>query len=173
MAEIRKRLGFVELRKHFDDIAAADLLKAKFLRYHNTRRNFAGELPEDYLRSLDETRRELQRSSAGLEYLAWLLESIIETVRLLGYIPRPDDVLLVDVLGMGDETLSHCLSLNELLRDEIRKRQIFQTEPADAGGAKANEDDDNNRIKMRKDMLLLMISDKKRFLECQRKIIEL
>ncbi len=40
MAEIRKRLDSAGLRKQCDDMAAADLMKAKFLRYHSGRGNF-------------------------------------------------------------------------------------------------------------------------------------
>src|SRR5205814_3042742 len=109
VAEIRKHSGFAKFRKDFDDIAAADLLKAKFSRYHNSRADFtSGGIPEDHLKTLDETRRELQKSSVRLEFLAWLLETLIQTVGKNGYLPRPDAVLLVDVLGMGDQTLSIC-----------------------------------------------------------------
>jgi len=63
------------------------------------------------------------------------------------------------------------MKLNELLRDKMRTQHMQQTEAA-AGGPTANENDRDNCIEMRKDMLLSMIRRKKRFLEFQGKIIE-
>jgi hypothetical protein len=170
-AEIRRRLDSAVYRKNYEDIAAADLLKARFFRYHNGRYFTPDGVSEDYLLGLDETRRELQKSSRGLEYLIGLVESIARTVESQGYLSEPDEVMLIDALGMGDRTVPNCLVVNKLLREEMRKQDAHQTE-AGVEGRSRKKDDANDPVKMQKSMLLLMIKGKIQSLEAQKQITE-
>ena len=167
-AEIRRLLDSATYRRIYDDIAAADLLKAKFIRYQG--RYFTPDgVSEDYLRSLDEIRRELQRSSHGLEYLISLVQSIMRSVESEGYISKSNELLLIDAVGMGDWIVSNCMGINKLIQEEMRKEPKQQTE-AEAEGRGKKKDDANDPIRMHKFMLLLIIKGKIQSLEAQKKI---
>jgi hypothetical protein len=62
----------------YDDVAAVDALKARFLRYHTARFLSPEVVPdESFLLSLEETRRALQKTSLGIEFLITIMGLII------------------------------------------------------------------------------------------------
>jgi hypothetical protein len=123
--EIRKRLETARYRLQFDRIARADSQKSSFIRHHiagYTYRTGGEQLDRAIIdASIEDARVQLKTSAAGLEFLIVMIRSVETAVKVLGYIEPKRVALLVDVCGVEDDFVKHCMMLNQIAEAEMAK----------------------------------------------------
>ena len=122
-AEIRKQCTTARYRRGLEKVAEVDTLKARFIRDHNLL--FAGApLPADRVAlsvSLEKTRKQLEQTSMGIEFLLEQIEGIQKEAERDGYLPRLTLELLANVCGIGDEHIKYVNLANGLAATEMEK----------------------------------------------------
>ena len=122
-AEIRKQCNTARCRRGLEKVAEVDTLKARFIRDHGVL--FAGApLPADRVAlsvSLEKTRKQLEQTSMGIEFLLEQIEGIQKEIERDGYLPRLALDLLANVCGIGDEHIKYVNWANGLAETEMEK----------------------------------------------------
>ena len=122
-AEIRKQCNTARYRRGLEKVAEVDTLKARFIRDHGVL--FAGApLPADRVAlsvSLEKTRKQLEQTSMGIEFLLEQIEGIQKEIERDGYLPRLTLELLANVCGIGDEHIKYVNWANGLAETEMEK----------------------------------------------------
>jgi hypothetical protein len=122
-AEIRKQCATARCRRGLEKLAEVDTLKARFIRDHDVL--FAGApLPADRVAlrvSLETTRKQLEQTSMGIEFLIEQIEGIQKEIEREGYLPRLTLELLANVCGIGDEHIKYVNWANGLAETEMEK----------------------------------------------------
>jgi len=121
--EIRLRLETGRYRLQFDRIARADILKSIFIRNHVARHlsqtGTDQSDPKVITASIEDARVKLKKTAAGLEFLTKMIKSIKSGVEVLGYIDPKGVTMLVDVCGIEDEFVTHCMMLNKIAEAQM------------------------------------------------------
>ena len=116
-AEIRKQCTTARYRRGLEKVAEVDTLKARFIRDHNLL--FAGApLPADRVAlsvSLEKTRKQLEQTSMGIEFLLEQIEGIQKEAERDGYLPPMTLELLTNFAESSDEHLKY-VNLGEWTR---------------------------------------------------------
>jgi len=122
-AEIRKQCTTARCRRALEKLAEVDTLKARFIRDHGVL--FAGApLSADRVAlrvSLEKTRKQLEQTSMGIEFLLEQIEGIQKEIEREGYLPRLTLELLANVCGIGDEHIKYVNWANGLAETELEK----------------------------------------------------
>ena len=123
-AEIRKQTATARYRKELEKVAQLNAAKNKFFtaRY---RLHFETNLPvEERLaleRTLAETRRSLESTVLGVEFLIKQLKTLKREVKVCGYLRPHLQSLLLEVCGLEADHLHGILQLNQLAKNEMEK----------------------------------------------------
>lgn len=123
-AEIRKQLITAPYRRLYQKMSEVGSLKSRFLANYAVRFSTSGSGaadPQGIRLSQEETRKQLEQSSLGLEFLIKRLKGVKDEASTRGYISLTSEVMLVDACGIEDEIAHACLVLNKNTYVELEK----------------------------------------------------
>ena len=126
-AEIRKQIETARYRRELEQLAKVKTLKHSFF-FARCRLDLEPNLPAaDRFaldRSLAETRRGLESTPLGVEFLIEQLEGLKRSLKTSGYLAPHMETLLQQVCGLEEaDDLSSFLALNQLAKKERQKVQ--------------------------------------------------
>lgn len=122
-AEIRKQCNTAACRRSLEKIAEVGSLKARFIRDSAALCTTAPRSPDRlaFSLSLEKTRRQLEQTSTGLEFLLEQIEGVQKVLERDGYLSAQNEVLLIDACGIEDKEIKSALSLNQIAKAEMEK----------------------------------------------------
>lgn len=122
-AAIRRARDTAWYRLRFETISEINSLKARFIRDFSAlcSPTLVPPDPAALGLSLEETRKQLERKSLGLEFLIDLIECTRKRAEEHGYLSPADERMLVNVCGVEDTTSKSCLMLNQIANAELEK----------------------------------------------------
>jgi hypothetical protein len=123
-AEIRKRLDTAKYRRMYEKNSEVNSLKSRFIANNATRYSSMGTEQTDKQAvrlSQEETRKQLEQSSLGLEFLIKQVGYVQSEVEQNGFISQMCEAILVDVRGIEDNMATACLGLNKIANAERAK----------------------------------------------------
>jgi hypothetical protein len=115
-AEIRKQYATVRFRRLFKKMAEVDVLKARFIR-DCAAQSTAAPRSADRLAfslSLEDTRRQLEQTSLGLEFLLDQIEHMKKALERYGYLSSDTEEVLIAVCGVGADATWCSLVVSQL-----------------------------------------------------------
>jgi hypothetical protein len=122
-AEIRRQRDTAGCRLRFKKISEVDSLKERFI--HDLAAlcspTIAPADPPALVRSLEDTRKQLEQKSLGLAFLIDLIEGAPERVKERGCLSPMDEKVLIHVCGVGDTAAKACLMYNQIAKTEMEK----------------------------------------------------
>ena len=108
----------------FEKTSQVNSLKSRFIANNATRYSSMGTEQTDKQAvrlSQEETRKQLERSSLGLEFLIKQVGYVQREVEQNGFISQMCEAILVDVRGIEDNMATACLGLNKIANAERAK----------------------------------------------------
>jgi hypothetical protein len=122
-AEIRKQCNLARARRSLEKIAEVGSLKARFIRDYSALCTTAPRSADRlaFSLSLENTRRQLEQTSMGLEFLLWQIEDVQKLVERDGYLSFQIQELLVNACGIGDQQIANAVLLNGTAKAEMEK----------------------------------------------------
>ena len=122
-AEIRRQCETARVRRHFEKISEVNSLKSRFIR--DLAAMWAPGLGSADQRalsvSLEETRRQLEKTSLGLDFLNKQVQFIQKELDQQGYFSVQNGVLLTSACGIEDEMANTILLLNQSAKTQVEK----------------------------------------------------
>jgi hypothetical protein len=123
-AEIRYRLDTAKYRRMYEKTSEVNSLKSRFIANYATRYSSMGTEQTDKQAvrlSQGETRKQLEKSSLGLEFLMKRVGYMKSEVEQNGFISQTSEAMLLDVCGIEDDAATACLGLNKIANAERGK----------------------------------------------------
>jgi hypothetical protein len=125
-AEVRKAIPGADFIAAFDLMRDASISKEKFWRLIVERQRSTQlrvgpsdvRNPLEILADLDEVRRELHRSSIGVDFLMTNLQGMIEEAEATGTLSELSEILICACLGSSDPRASTILHMNAFLKKQ-------------------------------------------------------
>jgi hypothetical protein len=123
-AEIRYRLDTAKFRRMYEKTSEVNSLKSRFIANYATRYSSMGTEQTDQQAarlSQEATRKQLEQSSVGLEFLIKRVGYEKSEVEQNGFISQMSEAMLADVCGIEDGVATACLGLNKIANAEREK----------------------------------------------------
>jgi hypothetical protein len=123
-AEIRYRRDTAKYRRMYEKTSEVNSLKSRFIANYTVRYSSTATEQTDAQAvrlSQEETRKQLEKSSLGLEFLIKHVGNVKSEVEENGFISQVSEVMLLDLRGIEDEMATACLGLNKIANAERGK----------------------------------------------------
>jgi hypothetical protein len=122
-AEIEKQCRSKSIRRALENIAEVDAQKERFIRDYWSLRNSAPRSAEssNFSLSLDNTRRQLERTSLGLQYLMQQIETAQRTLEQNEYLSADDTEWLLYACGIGGDDMKYFVCVNPIVKAEVEE----------------------------------------------------
>jgi len=122
-AEIRKQYATAGSRRSLEKISEAASLKGRFIRDFNALCATPLRSPDrsSLSLSLEETRKQLEQTSLGLEFLLEQVEPIKNAVDQDGYLSADAQWLLMSACGVGAILIIECITVSQIAEAQMEK----------------------------------------------------
>jgi hypothetical protein len=122
-AEIEKQCLSKGIRRALENIAEVDVQKERFIRDYWSLRASAprSEQSSNLSLSLENTRRQLERTSLGLQYLMQQIDAAQRTLEQNGYLSADETEWLLNACGIGDDDIKYFVCLNPIVKAEVEE----------------------------------------------------